>query len=940
MRRIAVRIVLLLLLLAPSRVMADRPMTWTDLMKMRKVHGTTMAENGSWLAFEARPGRGDGEVVVRATRGGDEYRIERGSAPRLSTDGAWGAAQQLAPFAVRETADEPPEPGAVLLRTEDGEQWSFERVKAYAFSDDGAWFALHFEADEPDSTEDAETVETEAEADETQADEEKREAGTRVAVLRLSDLERFEFESVVSMAFDPTSRWLALTIATADGEDDRLELRSLDDGLRVATVHAAPQTAYPAMAWAPEDARLAYLRGDASDPENVTGVVLELLSPRAGDDVGPVTSVPAPEGRRYPTENDLEFTRDGERLFVGLRPVESGSDPDDEGGDAADGEGEGDSVEDFDPYDLDAIRDDREVDVWHWDDPRIKTHEKASWEERQEQLHRAVVDVADASLVSLADETMPDVAVVQNPHVTHGETMVPHLELMTWDGFYSDHYVVDLDTGQRTLVVEKTQDTVSLSPEGGFVAYYRPTGDGQWWLYDVEREDHRRLGEDLGVPFANEDHDYPRSAPGYGVGGWADDDSVVLIHDKYDVWRFPTDGGEPVCLTEGRGRAEQRIYRVLDLDDDKEGFAPDAELLLTGFDERAKNSSVWRGAMDSAGVRELRQDDKFYSGFRRADEADVVVYTEESYTEFPDFWVTDTDFDRPRRITEINPRLDDLDLGSAELVEWESVDGTPLQGVLIKPADYDEDERYPVLVYFYRFFSQRLHRFNDPQINHRPSFPIYAGDDYAVFLPDVRFDVGNPGYAATKCLVPGVQELVDMGVADPDGIALHGHSWSGYQAAHVITQTDIFACAVAGAPVSNMVSAYGGIRWGSGLSRQFQYEKSQSRLGASLWERRDLYIENSPVFFADRIETPLLIQFGDEDEAVPWTQGIELYMAMRRLDKPAVMLQYRGEPHHLKQYPNKLDYSLRMKAFIDHFTKGAPAPEWWTEGVEYTGDAE
>jgi dipeptidyl aminopeptidase/acylaminoacyl peptidase len=188
--------------------------------------------------------------------------------------------------------------------------------------------------------------------------------------------------------------------------------------------------------------------------------------------------------------------------------------------------------------------------------------------------------------------------------------------------------------------------------------------------------------------------------------------------------------------------------------------------------------------------------------------------------------------------------------------------------------------------------------------------------------------------------VPGVQELVDMGVADPDGIALHGHSWSGYQAAHVITQTDIFACAVAGAPVSNMVSAYGGIRWGSGLSRQFQYEKSQSRLGASLWERRDLYIENSPVFFADRIETPLLIQFGDEDEAVPWTQGIELYMAMRRLDKPAVMLQYRGEPHHLKQYPNKLDYSLRMKAFIDHFTKGAPAPEWWTEGVEYTGDAE
>jgi dipeptidyl aminopeptidase/acylaminoacyl peptidase len=938
MRRIAVPITLLVLLLAPSRALADRPMSWTDLMKMRKVHGETLAENGSWLAFEARPGRGDGEVIVRATRGGDEHRIERGTAPRLSSDGAWAAAQQPAPFAVRETEDEPPKPGAVLLRTDDGERWSFERVKDFAFSDDGAWFAVHFEADEPDSTDEAaEAGSAEAEAEsgaESEADDEEREAGTRVAVLRLSDLERFEFYDVVSMAFDPTSRWLALTVATTDGEGDRLELRSLDERLRATVVHAAPKTAYPTMTWAPEDARLAYLRGDATDPEDVTDLVLEYLSPRDADDPGPVTTVPAPEGRHYPGENDLEFTRDGERLFVGLRPAppESDAEDDEEAGET--------SAEDFDPYDLEAIRDDRGVDVWHWDDPRIKTHEKASWEERQEQLHRAVVDVGDGSIVPLADESMPDVAVVQNPHVTHGQTMVPHLELMTWDGFYSDHYVVDLESGERTLVVEKTQDTVSLSPQGGFVAYYHPTGDGQWWLYDVERGEHRRLGEDLGVPFANEDHDYPRTPPGYGVGGWADDDSAVLIQDKYDVWRFPTDGGEPVCLTERRGRAEQRIYRVLDLDDETEGFAPDAELLLTGFDERAKNSSVWKGSMDEAGVRELRQDDKYYSGFRRADEADVIVYTEESYTEFPDFWVTDTDFDGPRKITEINPRIDDLDLGSAELLEWESVDGTPLQGVLIKPADYDEDERYSVLVYFYRFFSQRLHRFNDPQINHRPSFPIYAGDDYAVFLPDVRFDVGNPGYAATKCLVPGVQELVDMGVADPAGIALHGHSWSGYQAAHVITQTDIFACAVAGAPVSNMVSAYGGIRWGSGLSRQFQYEKSQSRLGASLWERRDLYIENSPVFFADRIETPLLIQFGDEDEAVPWTQGIELYMAMRRLDKPAVMLQYRGEPHHLKQYPNKLDYSLRMKAFIDHFTKGAPVPEWWAEGVEYAGDAE
>ena len=271
-------------------------------------------------------------------------------------------------------------------------------------------------------------------------------------------------------------------------------------------------------------------------------------------------------------------------------------------------------------------------------------------------------------------------------------------------------------------------------------------------------------------------------------------------------------------------------------------------------------------------------------------------------------------------------------------MEWSSADGVPLQGILIKPGNYDPDKRYPVLVYYYRFFSQRLHRFNQPVVNHRPSFPVYASNGYAVFLPDIRFTIGRPGPSATKCLVPGVQKLIDMGVADPKAVGLHGHSWSGYQTAFVITETDIFAAAVAGAPVSNMTSAYSGIRWGTGLARQFQYEKSQSRLGGSLWETPELYIENSPVFFADRINTPLLIQFGDEDGAVPWYQGIELDLACRRLEKNCIFLQYRGEPHHLKKYANKLDYSIKMKEFFDHWLKGVPAPAWMTAGVRYRGE--
>jgi dipeptidyl aminopeptidase/acylaminoacyl peptidase len=182
-----------------------------------------------------------------------------------------------------------------------------------------------------------------------------------------------------------------------------------------------------------------------------------------------------------------------------------------------------------------------------------------------------------------------------------------------------------------------------------------------------------------------------------------------------------------------------------------------------------------------------------------------------------------------------------------------------------------------------------------------------------------------------------VQKIIDLGIADPEAIALHGHSWGGYETAFVITQTNLFRAAIAGAAVGNMTSAYGGIRWESGLARQFQYEKEQSRIGRSLWESRDLFIENSPVFYADRIQTPLLLMAGDEDGAVPWEQGIELYLAMRRLVKDCIFLQYRGEPHHPQKFANRLDYSIRMKQYLDHYLKGEPAPEWISRGVSYQG---
>ena len=185
---------------------------------------------------------------------------------------------------------------------------------------------------------------------------------------------------------------------------------------------------------------------------------------------------------------------------------------------------------------------------------------------------------------------------------------------------------------------------------------------------------------------------------------------------------------------------------------------------------------------------------------------------------------------------------------------------------------------------------------------------------------------------AHNCVVAGAEWLAKEPYVDASRMAIQGQSWGGYQVAYLVTQTDMFACGMAGAPVSNMTSAYGGIRWGSGWSREFQYEKTQSRLGGTLWDSRDLYIENSPVFFADQVNTPLLMMHNDNDGAVPWYQGIEYFMALRRLNKPTWMLVYNKEAHNLRKRHNRKDLSIRMAQFFDHYLKDAPAPEWMTSG--------
>ena len=357
--------------------------------------------------------------------------------------------------------------------------------------------------------------------------------------------------------------------------------------------------------------------------------------------------------------------------------------------------------------------------------------------------------------------------------------------------------------------------------------------------------------------------------------------------------------------------------------------------MLSAFDEETKAEGYFSFTVGSGeNPRKLLLDDYNFSYPIKAKDANRYIFTRESFTDFPDLYYSDGAFTKINKLSNANPQQDKYYWGTVELVKWIAPGGEELHGLLYKPENFDPGKKYPMITYYYERVSDNLHRHIPPTPS--PSTvraSMYTSNGYIIFMPDIPYKIGHPGKSAYDAVMSGVSHLLSLGFVDKDKLGLQGQSWGGYQTAYIITQTDLFAAAMAGAPVSNMTSAYGGIRWGSGLSRMFQYEQSQSRIGATLWEKPFLYIENSPLFYADQIKTPLLMMHNDHDGAVPWYQGIEFFNALRRLNKPVWMLTYNDEDHNLMKRHNRKDLSVRMMQFFNYYLKYAPEPSWMRDGV-------
>ncbi len=625
-------------------------------------------------------------------------------------------------------------------------------------------------------------------------------------------------------------------------------------------------------------------------------------------------------GNWSPSENGtIWFSRDASRLFFGSAPTPV-------------------------PAPKDTIPEDEKarVDVWNWKDLTLQPQQKSDLDKEKKKNFLAVYHLPAKKLIQLADSDMARVSTIRKGDGDRalGEDDKPYLRAQSWTGdAKADFYLIDVRTGERRQIA-KAKERVQLSPCGNYVIWYEQA-DSSYYVKPAESEKAAMfsLTKSIQVRFSDERNDLPDDPRPYGIAGWSADDRYVFIYDRYDIWKVDPAGKQPpVCSTQGFGRKNHLQFRYIRTDKDEE-FIPSGKMsLLSTLDTETMSSGFFRCDLHASGEPEKLIMSSYYYGMpRKAAKADRILWTKESVTDFPDLWTSNLMFENPQRISHANPQQETYNWLTVELVEWKSFTGETLKGLLYKPENFDPAQKYPMIVYYYERNAENLHRYSVPSPSRSTiNRPFYCSNGYLVFVPDITYRIGYPGQSAYDAVVSGVYHLAETRpYVDLSRMGLQGQSWGGYQTAYLITRTDLFAAAMAGAPVSNMTSAYGGIRWESGVSRMFQYEHQQSRIGGTLWDKPMLYLENSPLFGAPNVKTPLLMMHNDNDGAVPWYQGIEFFLALRRLDKPVWLLTYNGEPHNLKDisWANRMDLDKRMFQFFNHFLKGEPIPAWMEKGV-------
>jgi dipeptidyl aminopeptidase/acylaminoacyl peptidase len=615
---------------------------------------------------------------------------------------------------------------------------------------------------------------------------------------------------------------------------------------------------------------------------------------------------------------NLVFSKDGKKLFFGTAPIKAPKDT---------------TLVDFELSRL---------DVWHYNDDYLQPQQLRQLDGEIKRSYTAVIKPGDNKVVQLGAEDAERITLVNegNADWVLAESNKGNRKQMQWEGRTKiTAYVISTDDGAKKLVLANSLSNFNVSPAGKYVYWYDDV-KRNYFTYDVATGLTKNVTAKIKVPLYDEDNDVPDHPDAYGVMGWSKNDEALFVYDRYEAWEINFSTGKYATIIDNvasNPRKNKKTYRYISTDREQRFIQYGEPLLMRVFDNSTKQSDLCIAVLGSPNLLLNESLSKNSYGLPlKAKNADTYIYTKENYTTSPNLFF-DEKLNNAIQLSDINPQQKDFNWGTAELFKWKAYNGKESEGIIYKPENFDPKKKYPMISYFYEKLSDGLYGYIPPSPTpSRLNISFFVSRGYVVFAPDISYTTGHPGNDAYNYIVSGARAVVKLGYVDSTKLGLQGQSWGGYQIAILITKTKSFAAAWAGAPVANMTSAYGGIRWGTGLNRQFQYEKTQSRIGATLWEKQNLYIENSPLFHLPKVTTPLVIMHNDADDAVPWYQGIEMFTAMRRLNKPVWLLVYNNEAHNLIERKNRKDIQVREQQFFDWKLKGEKPAKWLTDGVPAT----
>lgn len=917
-----------------------RPLDHSVYDGWQRIAELGLSRDAQWLYFTVAPQVGDNVLHVQSFDGETKWTFDRASNISFSRDSRYLLATLAPPreaVAEARTARRPPaeqpRPELMVLELATGEEKRYERISNYSSGAEGARYLLLQPAEGKSFDGITEVMTPPAKSEVPEGEEapparrkSNHTAGQNRIVLDLHTGEQRRLRFVSASQWSRDGQKMLITRTTDHDLGHGLYLLDVESGEATAVFEGLAQ--YPRVEWHQESGMIAFF-SNHEDYDSESPEINLYIAPQPGEVKKLIAFRDAmlPDGYELSSRATIQISNSGRRILLSTAPYEAEEE--------AEGEEEAEESEDEEEEEREI-----NVDIWHWQDTRMMTQQLMQANADRNRTYRGVYHLDGDQYVQLETVDFRGVNVARGGDADYAivTDILPYEIARSWGVYEHDIYLLDIRTGDREKLAEKSTVNISLSPTGKyFIQVYSAAGTVE--LVDFETRDVVSITDLINAPLFNVDYDQPGFGGTYGFGGWAADDSAVLIYDQYDPWLVTLEGTPRARnLTGGYGRRTETRFRV-PASEREDGVLPlDSAWNATAFNLRSKDSGYVEIDPTRAGVpKRIIMEPKNFSRLSRNDDTGRLIYTREDFREPPDVWVAEENFENARKVSSINPQQEEYIWGSAQIVDYMSLDNLPLQGILFTPDDLEPLEQRPMIVYFYDRSSDGLHNYRAPAPSASTvNISYFVSNGYVVFVPDIYYRIGYPGESAVACVLPGVHAVLRRGIVDPARIGVQGQSWGGYQTAYLVTETDMFAAACGGAIVSNMFSAYGGIRWGSGLVRQMQYESGQSRIGGSIWEMPLRYLENSPIFFADKITTPLLLMHNDRDGAVPWYQGIEMFAAMRRLNKPVWMVNYNGEDHNLTARHNRKDWSIRMQQFFDHYLKDAPMPVWMATGIPAT----